>query len=490
MGKNNNSVSYLEWESFNWNLEISNIESHNGCYIIPTNSKIIVSRNNEYKLNGILNIDSDEKYDLTYKNNNLQPKIGEIYKGDRITGTDLTKTIQIELNDFFIENINSNYTGVKAEISLSKIEEKFSEAELRTLYEFYLSGSLVQYFPRTTDRSKEERVKKSRYSIDVESEISEDIASWSQGSEKDFFFVETEYFDFIVQKVKNDFLPDWANGVQIEYRNSFKSIPDLETREAVSEIVGFVLGTHILKVGETHFDANNKIFKRIATNPWGDNVISKSKSNSVPPVSFKNYFDYGKIERVLNKLVPIYIDKRKELGLSDVLWKYWISKELAIGTNLPILSSSLESLAENYIDANSLIVTYTKEQKSEYRSLIEDDKKSISEKIIKYDFNNRVMNSIENPFDIGIGPKLKLFFNHLSITFTNQSVENQALRARNKMVHSTIDSSDESIKLYIGLTRAYQTLVNRVILKILKFDEKYVDYYSEGFPEKNIDENI
>jgi hypothetical protein len=39
----------------------------------------------------------------------------------------------------------------------------------------------------------------------------------------------------------------------------------------------------------------------------------------------------------------------------------------------------------------------------------------------------------------------------------------------------------------ITCTRAYQTLFHRVFLKILRYEENYVDRSIIGFPEKHID---
>ena len=40
----------------------------------------------------------------------------------------------------------------------------------------------------------------------------------------------------------------------------------------------------------------------------------------------------------------------------------------------------------------------------------------------------------------------------------------------------------------INLTNVYKTLFNRIFLKILGYQENYVDYSTLGHPEKNIDE--
>jgi hypothetical protein len=497
INQKSNFTSYLEWESFDWDIILYNIESQNKYYKIPSNSQITVFRNNEYKLAGKLKVDTEEKVDLQYYQDNLKPIAGQILKGDTIIGTDINKIIRYELRNFYIRDISTKYSGfspkiithTEADILFYEIEEIMSTAEPNSIYEFYLSGYTNITFPRITDRTKIERVKKIRNTVDKD-KVDDNISFQSEGGSSDFFFVETPDFDLIVQKVNDEFLPDWANGFQIEYRKTFKVVPDVEIRKAVSEIVGFVLGTHLLKVGETHFDQKNRITKRIAFTPWGDNIISKSQSIATPPVSFKNIIDWQKIERVLSKLIPVYLEKRNELGLDDVLWKYWISKELAIGTNLPILASALESLAENYIEANSLTLTYTDDEKKTYKSLVEEDKNSLAKKIDKYDFKDRVINFINNPFDLSGGQKLKLFLSSISIKLTNKSIENQAIRARNKMVHSSIDNSDKASEKYIDLTGAYRTLMNRVILKVLDYDETYVDYFTKEFPERKIDENI
>ena len=65
------------------------------------------------------------------------------------------------------------------------------------------------------------------------------------------------------------------------------------------------------------------------------------------------------------------------------------------------------------------------------------------------------------------------------------------MMARNKMAHTTrVPDDDAKVKKLIKLCWAYRTLFNRVILKLLGYQGTYIDYYTDGFPERNIDEPI
>ncbi len=490
----------LEWESFAWPTEISHLSSIQNYYKIPSDALVSIERSEEFDLIGSISGTVESQEDLNYKIDGKNPQSGEMVKGDLIKGYDSAGNLEFDLNNFFIGNTTfkfSSKSGVirnhfTAKISIESIEQKFSAdaRNLDSLLEFYLTGKIGILFPRSTDRAKNIKYEKSRHGIDPKEDEPVMISSKSHGGARDFLYVETEDFNFIVQLVDKSFLPIWGNGIQIEYRNSFKKLPDKQTREAISEIVGFVFGTQLLKIGETHLDSNLNVVLRSANNPWGDNVVSKCDSTSLPPMNFKDYEDWNKLERVLNKLVPKYLELRKQLGLSDTLWKYWISKELAIGTNLPILSSALEGLVEKYLSFKSTIKKYDKKQKKDYTTLVQDEVHSLTQKLSEYQFSDRIINQLKNPFNVGMGEKINLFFNEIEIFLSKDSVENEALKARNKMTHSSIGSTDEEIKKYSKLSRAYQTLVNRTILKVLEYDEDYIDYYSIGHPNRHIDENI
>jgi hypothetical protein len=163
---------------------------------------------------------------------------------------------------------------------------------------------------------------------------------------------------------------------------------------------------------------------------------------------------------------------------------------LAIGTNLPILASAFETLAEDYIKVNNLTKKYTEAEKQVYYDLIKENKMALELKLENYEFGNRLLNRLQNPFSLGMGEKNTLFLEALGITIAKNSKENKALQARNVMAHSSIENDDESIKKYLMLTHAYTSLFHRILLKIMGFDGSYVDYSTLGYPERKMSENL
>ena len=71
------------------------------------------------------------------------------------------------------------------------------------------------------------------------------------------------------------------------------------------------------------------------------------------------------------------------------------------------------------------------------------------------------------------------------------NIEKKALKARNKMAHSSIgEANDDDIKDILRMTRAYETLFHRIFLKTLGYNGDYIDYYSLGHPSRPINEPI
>lgn len=65
----------------------------------------------------------------------------------------------------------------------------------------------------------------------------------------DYAYIKCEDFSFIIHTIPREFGPEWSHNIGIEYRQEFGRIPSHEERIAISEIVSFIFGKHLLKVG-------------------------------------------------------------------------------------------------------------------------------------------------------------------------------------------------------------------------------------------------
>jgi hypothetical protein len=57
------------------------------------------------------------------------------------------------------------------------------------------------------------------------------------------------------------------------------------------------------------------------------------------------------VEIVLAQLLLSFLAQRETLQLKDALWKYWIARHAPIETNLLVLSSAVETLADQVLRA-------------------------------------------------------------------------------------------------------------------------------------------
>ena len=267
-------------------------------------------------------------------------------------------------------------------------------------------------------------------------------------------------------------------------------MPDNRIKDGLEELMSFIFGNHLLKIGSTIYNNENIPIQFIAQNPWGNNIVGKCSTVCLPPIAMNNSNDWFSIEQKINLLINEFMSKRESYSLSDCIWKLWIGRDQSLGTNLPILASGLESMIDSYISENKLVKKYNKKDKKEYKELISKELESLSKKLKSYQFGNFVINKLNNPFNLGIGEKMKIFFEKIEFDLSN-SIENEALQARNKMAHNSFNEIEtEQILEIKRLSNAYLTLVHRVILKLLGYEDGYVDYYTKGHPTVKISENI
>ncbi|HTB52334.1 MAG TPA: hypothetical protein VK718_06125 [Ferruginibacter sp.] len=481
---------HVEWEVLYPEEIITNLTFEKGVYNINKDCIIRFTRDNKYDLiasiSGILN--DSESIDPNYKE-------GAFVSGDIIIGYSQNGLFKYIFSGALLGKnkrslIAPNSTSVKfeAELRVDGVSRIFNDSDLETeyLHEWYLSGGTDNmFFPRITSRSIHESYKREREGIDPKDEFGLIKSSSSSG---DYLFVKYADTSFIVSKVPKEFGSDWSFSLCIEYRASFGRIPDNNERIAISELVGFLMGNQLLKIGETTFDKSHSLIVQKYIDPIGDNIETRCQRISFPPVLIKGHQNRQNLEILIGNFLPLYLKQREALQLKNVLGKYWFSKYSAIGVNLPILSSAIETLANCILKANKQI-KHSYIDYNEFVKLIEGDLASIKMKLGDNIFSDKIINKIKGVSQRGSNEKLAMVFEFLNLSVGK--IENEAIKQRNKMAHSSLDEeTDEEIHEIVRLSRAFETLFNRMLLRVLSYDGLCIDYYTPGHPQRNIKEAI
>ena len=478
--KKENYQNHLEWEALQFPLILTRITSTIGLYDIPQNSVIEVWRGIDFKLHAVISgvTQNNDAFEIDSKKleNNFIPK-------ETISGYSPDGLYIIDLIDCHVTNVTTTLISLDpievsftANLSIHSLTSKFAlHQEPVILYDWFLSSRLVAWFPGSTVRSLQKKYQKIRREVDSEID-SRSIES--SGSSRDFALIDTPGLKCIVAIVPEGYAPEWASKVCIEYRTSFGEIPNEERRKLISEFVAFVLGCQLLKIGSTTLDNSNSLVSQYAMNYWGDNAMAKCKKRACPPVNIDmSGTNWNRLQEVFNLLIPVCLQLEEKLELSAALWKYWVACDLAVGTNLPVFSSAVEGLAAKYLKAHPEIsLSYM--DITAYQELIADEFQKIDAKLEGREFKNIIINKINTAVHRGANEKMELFFKSINLSIGN--LEKKAMRARNIMAHASIHSADNKKREeYAKLTQVYQTLFHKVMLRILNYDEHYIDYYSQ-----------
>ncbi|AKB22008.1 hypothetical protein [Methanosarcina sp. WH1] len=520
----------LEWEVLQEPIIIDRIKPNK---YIPKNSvNIVIERNDSYQITATLTAIQENvllaKKDIEYYNHFYNESPGSCLEPFNIKGKDQNGS-RVELRNCFVTKINSQVKCdspekiVTLHIIIDEIKvEKNNDSEVSYLSEWYLNGPRRIRYPKRTVRFPEngsEKVSRKRVDVDIlhDDALKLCFENFERSSipqmSCDYALIELDNMKFIIAEVPNNFVPIWSKKICIEYRKEFGPIPDDETREAISEIVSFALGTQLLNVGFTEYTLDGQILTSLAESSW-ERAYSRFTCENIQlsPVKLGtrgSINNQEQIEELISGLVPKYLDLRDKLNLRDALWRYWISINMPIGTNLPVLSSALEIIMKAWFDSENSRSKGFYLSKKEFNKLIKESLKNIEQKFDEYienkieklepdkkdsleiheiiELKNTIIGKVRNSNKKSLTKQYQAFFQEIGLNIG--SFESGALTARHPMAHGdkgNKGNNEEFEEMRIN-TYAYQTLFHRVFLKILGYEGKYVDRSVIGFPEKHID---
>lgn len=459
----------IEWEILQeekifhnhlWNFEFP--------FEMPKIKHILIKRDEIYNI--VINIECES-------NQKLPDEIGEHIDSIKICNKYSSETYVLK-NCHLFENIISieNYYGTFSLklTTTSILFDSKNNNEIGWIKEWYLNGPYNHtIFPRTTTYSKKEI-----YNKEFDNPVPElqtvkkfeiETNKLSSTSMNYMFCKLNDDENIIISLVPNKMNPNWSNNISIQY-SSKKQIMDKNLRRDIENIISFILGRKLIKIGESQYDHYGNKIKETILNPSIDKKLNiknicESKDNFPIPL----YYYTGDFnESIIADIINSFIINKETLDFSSMFTNYWSSTFLPSESKIILLAASLESLMNNWFKSENPKHDTVIIEKSKYKKLIKDIKPLILE---TFKENQQIINNFNQLNKLSINKSMELFFEELNIELGD--VEKDTILSRNKLVPGNyIDTKTfEDIIIY---SKIYHIILNRAILILLDYDGDYI----------------
>lgn len=476
-------LEYLEWEKFDEPIEIDKVQETEPLY--EGNKNIIITRDEKYYLQTIFSTDNFVPY---IKDQKSTP--GKVIHTYDIIGWNTKRKIKYKLQYCNMKSYSLQGNLMDApsfQINLHSphiIAHYDTRSKMKKLIEWIINGPNDSFiYQNATERKIEQKYERTRTDIKKTKVSSLKKKGSERGSHRlDFLMVSMEDNMFIISKVPKTLGPIWSNNICIEYSTDWGTIPSDEEREINRELCSFILGRQLFLIGHSIYNRNNDLIGQLLCNPRND---SRRYTNlpDYPPIRNIPRSNEQSFDKILSHLLPQYQKKRDLLNLHTSLNLYWIARLMPIPSGLPILAASLENLINNWYKSMESKSQGCYISKKEYQAIVREDILRIKKKIDSIPYGPKILNKIQNAYQMGITDRFKSFFIEVGIPLSVK--ENSALVARHKVAHGSIQSQGDVQEMYLTI-KTYETLLHKVLLKMLDYQGSYIDYSEIGFPDKRI----
>lgn len=301
-------------------------------------------------------------------------------------------------------------------------------------------------------------------------------------------YIHVKYKDtaFDVSFVGNNNGPQWSNNICISYFEIYGRIPGIDERECIRDYLSFFIGKRLIYIGESSFDKKGNVIGRVLEKPRTYNFDIKflCSNGAKAPISDEygnlNYY-LNSIQQGIDKFDAIY----KKLDLSSFLSAYWYAKIVARPFDLTILGSALERLVNIWYSEEKSNPDTVLVEKQDFSKRIKPIKALIEKQFEDTVYAERMKRSVDNINRMSMTEKYMLFFDEIGLPIG--AIEKKALKARNYPAHGSFRNDGEvQTQEMRTMSKVYECLINRIVLKLIDYNGNYVDYGTIGFPEKDI----
>ena len=471
-------ISFIDWDFLKSPLSITKIVD--STYLPQGEKEIVLERDAEYNLKGTLKF-QDTKF-FPDRQDNIA---GKIYDG-----FDLVASSNDNVTSFKLEHCRLggfHYPGGNgffgsSDLRFNELKIKFSEKTPNRLREWYLNGPSYHTSIGSTEGKTLLQCSKERFlSKDkLDSTNNFGICSFSGH----YIWGKNSNYKFLIAKVPTD-EPNWSTNLQIEYHNEWGKIPEPDERLKIEELCSFVFGKHLLSLGYTAYDRDENIVEVYAHSPWGHSTKYSCVQPEFPPVRIHDY-PLGDAEKIINYLLPKYIELSDCLCLKEALWNYWISCDIPTGPNLPIIASALEAIISNWCKWKKIPSSGLYMETAEFKELLHENIESIKKKLETVNNGQKILDNIlsANQFYVSLTQKYSVFFDKIKLNVSQ--AEWEAFAGRHQFVHGLARFNEIDWEQAIIRKNILDTLFNKTLLKILEYKWDYIDRSVEGWPDAQL----
>jgi hypothetical protein len=473
---------YLEWEVLREPVTITEVEDETE---LPKGQKrIVIDRDDNYNLRATLSFNSHLGDDL--------PKpsavVGSFPEEFDIQGS-YHDLVHYTLESCLIKNTTIRLAPEDKGLS-NTADLLFNGLRMKTknrnegsrLTEWCLNGPRQDVFRRVTNRKLSTVFSRMRLAAKDDKIDSIEVSREGSDDGVDFVSIKAGDLQFLVAKAPKEVGPSWSSNIGIEYHKEWGRIPDVDEREKIEELCSFVFGRQFLSVGYTIYDRDNNVVEGYANNPWGQDARWYCSKQDKSPVRI-DHFGGANVEDIIARLLPKYHELREPLRLKEALWLYWASRHVPIGTNLPILAAALESMMNGWYDNRSKSqALYMK--KEEFESLLKEDIEAMKRKLESKPNGDKILTNILRAYSLGITERYRTFFPEIVLSI--DANEWKAIEARHKTVHGHMIFDKTDWKQMIQHVNTFETLLNKVLLRLLGYSGTYIDRSVAGWNDRQL----
>ena len=490
---------HLEWEELDVNEELHMMQDFdttgyspylNSSFQLTHLQDIYISRDENYCLKAV----AKGKYPSikeAARGGESVLQIGEKIPDSKISGFDSCRN-QIVLEECFaysqmsnlslIEHIDSLY---ETKINTNRIRKCYhagmaDEPVIHYLTEWYINGPdhNSSMFCECTERKYTSKITRHH--------ISEKKKGKSRGKQESFsrdcVSIKWQDLEFYICCVPKKFGPKWSSNIAVEYGINDTRIPDEEERSAIRELVGFLIGRELGLIGSTAYDEEHILLESMMCNPIFHDVhaVCRLSNREIVPVhSYENRMD--SLKKKMKKLLPQYFKLRNEFHLDDVLSLYWLANTMPVGISQPVLASGIETMKNAWYHSKKSKSKGVYIPEKEYRKKMDSVLQKADEIWQGTPYEKQIHNRLAGCYRMGANEQLWNFLEELGLQVGK--VEDAAWRSRNRNVHG---GKTEYIEQEIRSTNVMFILFARVLLKLLGYKGKYIDYSVIGHEIKKM----